>query len=314
MKKLLIAILMIAVFVAFCYGQADYKINGTIKDSKGKGIPDVKMTLKNKENGRSIILKTDKDGKYEHAFIPHAEYALSIEKEGYRTATTDWNLSVWAPKQIEVSKDYTLASNAEYQEIQDEKAAQDNYNKAYEAFQKGDCNTAKSKADDIVKKFPKHFPSYFMIGRCLAMENKTEEAIAQYVKVVELKPDLFEAYFDLGQLYYNKGDNVKAEESFKKAAELKPDDVEVSYNLAAIFFKDGKIDDAKTYAEKVLAVKPDHILANKVLGYITLNKGDFEKSIAYLQKYLQLEPGAKDKADITKLIEGLQAEVKKTKK
>jgi hypothetical protein len=37
MKKLLIANLMIAVFVAFCYGQADYKINGTIKDSKGKG-------------------------------------------------------------------------------------------------------------------------------------------------------------------------------------------------------------------------------------------------------------------------------------
>lgn len=314
MKKLLIATLMIAVFVAFCFGQADYKINGAIKDSKGNGIPDVKLILKNKENGRSIIVKTDKDGKYEHAFIPHAEYTLTIEKEGYKTATTEWNLSVWAPKQIEVNKDYTLASNAEYQEIQDEKAAQDNYNKAYEAFQKGDCKTAKNNAEEIVKKFPKHFPSYFMIGRCLALENKTDESIAQYKKVIEFKPDLFEAYFDLGQLYYNKGDNAKAEESFKKAAELKKDDTEVLYNLAAIYFKDGKIDDAKASAEKVLAAKPDHLLANKVMGYISLNKGDFEKSVGYLQKYLELSPTAADKSDITKLIESLQAEIKKMKK
>jgi len=314
MTKLIRIFIIFIISTVYIYGQADYRITGTIRDNKNNPLADVKITLKNKESGRTIVLKTKKDGTYEHAFIPHAVYTVTFEKEGYKTETTEWDLSRWEQTQIVVNKDITLISMQDYQQMQMEKEAQKDYEKAYEALSKNDCATAEKYAKKVVEKFNQHFPSYFIIGRCNALTGKTDVAIENYKKVIELKPDLFEAYFDLAELYFNAGNSDLAIENFKKAAELKQDDPEVFYNLGALYFKSGKIDEAKANCEKALQIKPDHSLANKVMGYIYVNKGDFQKAIEHLQKYLEITPNASDKKDIEDLINTLNTEVQKANK
>lgn len=314
MRKVAVSIIFLFFLLSFSFGQADYRITGTVKDTKNNPLADVKITLKNKETGRTIVLKTKKDGSYEHSFIPHAIYDVTFEKEGYKTQTAEWDLSRWEQTQIVVNKDITLISIEDYQQMEAEKEAQKDYEKAYDALNKNDCANAEKYAKKVIEKFNKHFPSYFIIGRCNALAGKTDVAIENYKKVIEIKPDMFEAYFDIAELYYNSGNTDLAIENFKKAAELKQDDPEVYYNLGAIYFKAGNIDEAKINMEKVLQIKSDHSLANKVMGYIYVNKADFKKAVEHLQKYLEVTPNATDKKDVEDLINSLNAEIKKENK
>jgi len=302
MKKIMFGLILMVVSISLALGQADYKIFGKVTDSKNNPIPKVKIILKNKENGREIHLETKDDGTYEHMFIPHAKYTVTFQKEGYKPIVADWDLSRWNQVQIEVKKDLVMLTEAEVKEIEDQQKAQEAYNKAYEALQKNDCKTAVKEAQQVIDKFPKFPFSYFIVGRCNAIEGKNDEAIANYKKVIELKPDLYEAYFDIGEIYFNKGENEEAVKNFEKAAELKQTDPEVFYNLGAIYFKMGNMDSAKTNLEKVLSMNPEHANAHKVIGYVLFNKGDFKSSIEHLNKYLELVPDAKDKADIETII------------
>jgi len=323
MKKLLIVTLVIAVFGAYCYSQADYKTYGYVKDSKGKGIPDAKITLKNKENGRLIIIKTNKDGYYEHAFVPHADYAVTIGKEGYQEAASEWNLSVWSPKQIEVNKDITLVTKAELQLIKDENAANEMYKKATEALAKGDCVTARKEAEGVVAKFPTHASSYFIIGHCLNMEKKVDEAIPNYEKVLQNKPVgedptypmlAYQTYYELGVLYEAKNNTDKAIEAFAKAAELKKDDAETFYWLGGLYYKAGKIEEAKTNLERTLTLDAKHAMAHQILGYISWNLKEYDKSIQYLRTYLDLTPNAKDKQGIEEIIKAIETQKQEAQK
>jgi tetratricopeptide (TPR) repeat protein len=307
MKKLLITTLMLAVFMAFCYAQNDYHVHGTIKDSKGKGIPDAKLILKNKENGRQIVIKTNSEGKYEHAMIPHADYDLKIEKEGYQSATTEWNLKVWGQTPIEVAKDYNLATVEEYKRWKDEGAANELYKEAAEAIRKGDCATATKKAADVIAKFPTHASSYFIVAHCFNQEGKIDDAIANYQQVLKNKPEVedatypllaYQANFELGVLLIKKQDNEGALEAFARAAELKKDDPEVFFYLGSLQFNAGKTDDAKANLEKALTLDPKHAGANRNMGSVYLKLGDFAKAIQYMKAYLELAPNAPDKKQI----------------
>ncbi|OGF65206.1 MAG: hypothetical protein A2Y62_17740 [Candidatus Fischerbacteria bacterium RBG_13_37_8] len=307
MKKLLLTIVLITVCISFTYSQADYKIYGRVSDSKNNPIPKVKIILKNAENGREIHLETKADGTYEHMFIPHARYQVTFKKEGYRNVVADWDLSRWEEVQVEIKKDISMLTDNEFQEIQDTKLAQEEYNKAYESLTKNDCKNAVKHAQVVIKKFPKFPLSYFIAARCDAIEGKIDDAITNYNKVIELKPDLYEAFFDIAELYFQKDNAEKAAENFKKATELKQDDPEVFYNLGAIYFsKLKKMDEAQVNLEKALELKPDHGIAHKVLGYVLLNKGDIPGAVEHLKKYLEITPDAPDKKDIEALINSAQ--------
>ncbi len=314
MKRFLLIFLMITVSFSLLYGQADYKIFGKVTDSKNNPIPKVKIILKNKENGREIHLETKQDGTYEHMFIPHALYTVTFKKDGYRSIVADWDLSRWNQVQIEVKKDLVMLTEEEIKEMEDLEKAKEAYNKAYEALQKNDCKTASARAKEVVEKFP-NFPfSYFIIGRCYAIEGNYDNAITNYKKVIELKPDIYEAYFDLGEIYFNKGDSEEAVKNFEKAAELKQTDPEVFYNLGAVYFKLGNIDNAKINLEKALELNPDHANAHKVIGYTLFNKGDYKASIEHLNKYLEIIPDAKDKNDIETVIKAEEEMMKSSSK
>lgn len=302
MKRFLLVTVLTILSLSIAFGQADYKIFGKVVDSKNNPISKVKIILKNKENGREIHLETKEDGTYEHMFIPHAFYTVTFKKEGYRSIVADWDLSRWNQVQIEVKKDLVMLTEEEIKEIEDQQKAQEAYSKAYEALQKNDCKTAVAEVQEVIKKFPKFPFSYFIVGRCYALQEKYDDAISNYNKVIELKPDLYQAYFDLGEIYFNKGETEEAAKNFEKAAQLQQTDPEVFYNLGAIYFKLGKVDDAKVNLEKVLEMNPEHGNAHKIYGYVLFNKGDYKNSIEHLNKYLLIYPDAKDKADIQTVI------------
>ena len=222
-----------------------------------------------------------------------------------------------------MNKDITLVTKAELQLIKDENAANEMYKKATEALAKGDCVTARKEAEGVVAKFPTHASSYFIIGHCLNMEKKVDEAIPNYEKVLQNKPLgedatypmlAYQTYYELGVLYEAKNNTDKAIEAFAKAAELKKDDAETFYWLGGLYYKAGKIEEAKTNLEKTLTLDAKHAMAHQILGYISWNLKEYDKAIQYLRTYLDLTPNAKDKQGIEEIIKAIETQKQEAQK
>jgi tetratricopeptide (TPR) repeat protein len=77
---------------------------------------------------------------------------------------------------------------------------------------------------------------YFAMGDIYQSWDKTDKAIAAYLKALELNPGNYEVYFELGESYLKlKGDVVKAETMFKKALEINPNSEQAFRGLVALY-------------------------------------------------------------------------------
>src|SRR5438105_5332247 len=56
---------------------------GTVTDPTGAVLPDVAVSLTNKENGRSLNTRTDGSGAYVFRQIEPGHYTLTFEKSGF---------------------------------------------------------------------------------------------------------------------------------------------------------------------------------------------------------------------------------------
>ena len=67
-----------------------------------------------------------------------------------------------------------------------------------------------------------YLPAYSAYASLLAAQNRTDEAAAQYKKVIEKKPAA-QAYTMLGILEEARGNGAEAENDYRKALEIAPE-------------------------------------------------------------------------------------------
>ena len=106
----------------------------------------------------------------------------------------------------------------------------------------------------------------------LLQEGRVDEAIAQFQKIQEQYPDKAMAYFDLGNAYFQKGQMDAAVTYYEKALEIKPDDVSARNNLGMAFLEQGMADEAAVQFRKALAIQPDFALARTNLDKALFRK------------------------------------------
>jgi tetratricopeptide (TPR) repeat protein len=182
--------------------------------------------------------------------------------------------------------------------------------------------------------------SPFSAADALYKEQKYQEALREYQRVLAAQPELYQAYVQIGLCYYQlgdldnalaffekglgktpaspvilinlaaiylgRGDLEKGVQYIKQVDEKSITDPSLFYNIGVLFFKEGHIDLAIEYLQKCLAVDGKYVEGSYQLGLAFLNKGQGDEAKKCFQKVIELAPGSEKAEFAKKILEGIR--------
>jgi eukaryotic-like serine/threonine-protein kinase len=163
-------------------------------------------------------------------------------------------------------------------------------------FSLGSIYQATGKTDQAISELkrglqlsPNSEAGYVRLGSAYLSAGKKDEAIASFKKAIEVNPYNWALHSALGQAYFRLGDNAKALEEYKSVTQLEPDSADGWDNVASTYERMGKFQDAVAAYQKSVQLHPDWLTyAN--LGYVYTTLKQFPEAIAALQKAVELGP------------------------
>lgn len=134
-----------------------------------------------------------------------------------------------------------------------------------------------------------YLPAYAAYASLLAAQNRTDEAIAQYQKVIDKKPAA-PVYTMLGILEDGRGNTAEAEANYRKALDVAPETSVAANNLAWLIAENqGNLDEALQLATGVVARNQSVADFYDTLGWVYLKKGLAKSAVEQLKKAVAME-------------------------
>ena len=130
----------------------------------------------------------------------------------------------------------------------------------------------------------------FEEGKSASREDRLEEAIGLYRRVVSMDPAHLRAWNNLGVLLDQRGDHDVALEHFQAAVELEPENAEVLTNLGAALASQGRYDEAEIKLRKAARIDPGRTDVRANLGILYFRRGLYSRSDQELQWVCEDDP------------------------
>jgi tetratricopeptide (TPR) repeat protein len=122
-----------------------------------------------------------------------------------------------------------------------------------------------------------------LANRHSCVTGRTDLAIEEYKRVIELDPKNDVAYAALGRIYENKHDYEVAQREFKKALEINPYNFFARDRLWNIYFKQGKNRLAIEEIKKILEIQPQNESLKKILRFGLPSLEEFKNEELHIQ-------------------------------
>jgi tetratricopeptide (TPR) repeat protein len=263
----------------------EYYVRGRVLDTQKQPIPGVEIRLSDASTSRSFGVKTDKQGVYKLAGLPHGLYQASFVKEGYATKRDEWRFETPQDtmQRVEVP-DVVLVSESQIQQAQHLEQAAAEVKQASEALQNGDPEGALALLRSVLSKNPKDPKALFLMGLSYDRKKMHHEAVAALIQVTELSPSFAGAHFELGVCYRQLGDLPKALASYERTLELDASNMLAAYNSGLILFEANRIDEALARFEQALALKPGDADVLEMAGRCYIHQGKFQTAVERLER------------------------------
>jgi len=166
--------------------------------------------------------------------------------------------------------------------------AQQLFQKAITAHQKGDLANAKKSYEKLLKLAPKHPIALHNLAAIYQTQNNFIEAEKLYKKAIYNKSDYFSAYRNLANLYLSGQQPVNAKIYYQKALQLNPNAADVYNHLATIYDEESQFDKAiECYKKSIRLNSKDPKVYNN-LGTLYENKKDFLQAEKLFIQAIQL--------------------------
>lgn len=134
-----------------------------------------------------------------------------------------------------------------------------------------------------------YLPSYSAYATLLAGQNRTDEAVAQYQKLIEKRPTA-QIFTMLGILEESRGNMTAAEENYRKALDISPETPIAGNNLAwMIVDKNANLDEALQLATMAVTKSPATPGFYDTLGWVYLKKGLALPAVEQFKKAVAME-------------------------
>jgi predicted O-linked N-acetylglucosamine transferase (SPINDLY family) len=153
----------------------------------------------------------------------------------------------------------------------------------------GKLDDAKKKILSYIKKFPKAFTLFNILGAVLTDQNKLEEAVNYHQKAIKINPNYAEGYNNLGVALQKLKQLDEAVNNYKIALKLKPNLAQAYNNLATALKDLNKFDEALINCKKAIDLKPDFANAHNNLGTVLKDLNRMEESYECLNKAIKLK-------------------------
>jgi predicted O-linked N-acetylglucosamine transferase (SPINDLY family) len=156
-------------------------------------------------------------------------------------------------------------------------------------FKSGKLNKAKIKIENYIKKFPKSFVLFNILGAVYAGQDELEVAINHHKKSVEINPDYAEGYNNLGIAFQKLSLFEEAVKNYKKTLKLKPD-FSLAYNNLGVVLKSlNKLDEALLTSKKAIELDPKFADAHNNIGAILQDLGNYDEAYKFYKKAIKLK-------------------------
>jgi protein O-mannosyl-transferase len=138
----------------------------------------------------------------------------------------------------------------------------------------------------------------YNLAQALDAKGRKEEAIAQYLRTLQLKPNRLEArfnsqidaHYNLGIILAGKEQFEAARQHFQAALNGRPEHLAARNNLGNVLMSEGHLDEAVEQFQAVLKSAPQHPMALHNLALALGEKGDYPAAIASFRELIQLHP------------------------
>jgi tetratricopeptide (TPR) repeat protein len=263
----------------------EYYVKGKVVDAQKQPVPGVEIRLRDVATSRGYNMKTDKDGAFKLAGLPHGVYEVTFEKQGYSPKRDEWKFE--APqdtmRRVEVP-DVILVSSSQAEDLQRAKDAEAGIKTASERIRAGDLDGAIALLRPLLEKDPEDMNALYFIGLAYGGKKMCKEAVAALTRVTERGSKYPGAYFELGVCYRQLGDLEKSLEAYDKHLELDPTNADSAYNSGLILFETNRIDEALVRFERGLAAKPEDAELLEMVGRCHIHQANFQKALEYLER------------------------------
>jgi len=143
---------------------------------------------------------------------------------------------------------------------------------------------------DTVAKAPYNYRAHNNLGRALAHEGRSAEAVVHYQRALEINPDYTETNFNFGLLLVQLGRFGEAVPRLQQVLKIRPHDIEAHLNLGVALAHQGQDDEAIGHYQEVLATDPRFAPAHNNLGNMMLRLGRFDRAVVHYQAAVDIDP------------------------
>ena len=160
---------------------------------------------------------------------------------------------------------------------------------ALQNHKSGNFKKAKQFYNKILKNFPDHFQSIFLLGTLSAQIKNFKTAINLLKKAIQINPDYLDAYNNLGNVYREMGSSQEAIPYYKKIINIDPNYIEAHNNLGKIYNEIGNYPEAISFFKTVIELNPQHIESYNNLGVLFKQQGQLKEATYYYKKVLEID-------------------------
>jgi tetratricopeptide (TPR) repeat protein len=146
--------------------------------------------------------------------------------------------------------------------------------------------------EDMVEKSPRKERGQYNLGNAYFDLGRTDEAINEYRKAINLNHNYPRAHNNLALAYAEEGQFDKAIQEYKIALKLRPDFATAHNNLGTAYLKQKRLNEAIEEYLLAIGLKPNYANAHYNLGIAYTIKGSKEEARGEFEEVLKLDPQA----------------------
>lgn len=277
-------------------------ITGIVTDEAGTPLEGVTFLLQDTQQGRDVVFKSDKDGRFYRRGLKALDYQFVVEKEGYQPIKNHLKLNAGMDKRF----NFKLVKAAP--------VGSEEFVKGVAAFNAGDNQGAVTAFEAAARKAPDMPEIKVNLALAYLRVGRSNDAIAELEKAATMAPDKPQVLFQLGGAYIDAKMNDKAIAAFEAGLAKQPDltnplSYEATVTLGAVHFAVGQIDPAIARFRAALAVKPGAPAPKLGLAKCLFNKGDTDQALLYLQQVVAGSPGTPEAAEAEGFINAIAVKI-----
>lgn len=168
------------------------------------------------------------------------------------------------------------------------------FQKAVQAYGRGDIVTAKAALTRIAASYGQYAPAFNALAIIALDEGSLDSAADHAQRAIELDPTLGKAWNTLGSILLRQGNVDGAENHFQRAIALNPLSAEGNANLGQLLMVQGKPAAAVEFYARAVELKPSSWHFSFNLGLALEQAGRVDDAEAALLQAFELNPGMAD--------------------